>query len=196
MKTRYTLISAVFIYLFINAHTTIAQNDLNEKIKDINGSVDKITITSDGKEYTFEGKDAEKLFQKMKSNQVQSFVWNSSDDSVKKVIILDATGNEDEIEVKGGDENVLIIKTNKGLDDMDDGITKKIKVVVEDGNKKVTVTTKENGQEKTEVYEGKAAEEYIEKMKSENKEFDISVDTKSDGKKVKEIIIETDKDVE
>jgi hypothetical protein len=196
MKTFYTLISAAFIYLLITAHTTLAQNDLNKKINDIDGTIDKITITSDGKEYLFEDKDAEKLFKKMKSNQVQSFVWNSSDDSIKKVIILDATGNEDEIEVNGGDDNVVIIKTNKGLEDIDDGITKKIKVDVEDGNKKVTVTTKENGQEKTEVYEGKEAEEYIEKMKAENGELDISVDTKSEGKKIKKIIIETEKDVE
>ena len=54
--------------------------------------------------------------------------------------------------------------------------------------------TKENGEEKTEVYEGKEADEYIEKMKSENKDFDISIDKDNDGKKVKKIIIETEKE--
>jgi len=132
----------------------------------------------------------------MKRNQVQSFVWNSSDDSVKKIIILDATSTDDDIEVEDGDENVLIIKTDKDLDDIDDGITKKINVVVEDGNKKVTVTTKENGEEKTEVFEGDEADEYIKKMKSENGEINISIDDEKDGKKVKKIIIETEKDVE
>jgi len=129
----------------------------------------------------------------MKRNQVQSFVWNSSDDSAKKIVILDVTSSEDEIEVEDGDENVLIIKTDKDMDDIDDGITKKVKVVVEDGNKKVTVTTKENGEEKTEVYEGDEAEEYLDKMDAESDELDILIE-KENGKKVKTIIIETEKE--
>jgi len=90
----------------------------------------------------------------------------------------------------------VIVKTDGDFDDVSDGIQKKVKVEVEDGNKTVTVTTKENGEEKTEVYTGKEADEYIEKMKAENKDFDISVESKSDNKKVKKIIIETNKDVE
>jgi len=190
----FTLIGFTTLLFIANLN---AQEKLNEKIKKIDGTVDKITITSDGKEYIFEGAEAEKLFKKMKSNKSQSFVWNSSDDSTKKkVIILDADSDEDMIEVESRAENVVIIKTGGDLDEVSDGIQKKVKVEVEDGNKTVTVTTKENGEEKTEVYSGKEADEYIEKMKAENKDFDISIDSKSDGKKVKKIIIETDKDVE
>ena len=185
-----------FITLIFIANLN-AQEKLNEKIKKIDGTVDKITITSDGKEYIFEGAEAEKLFKKMKSNKSQSFVWNSSDDSTKKkVIILDADSDEDMIEVESRAENVVIIKTGGDLDEVSDGIQKKVKVEVEDGNKTVTVTTKENGEEKTEVYSGKEADEYIEKMKAENKDFDISIENKADGKKVKKIIIETEKDVD
>jgi hypothetical protein len=185
-----------FITLLFIANLN-AQEKLNEKIKKIDGTVDKVTITSDGKEYIFEGAEAEQLFKKMKSNNSQSFVWNSSDDSTKKkVIILDADRDEDMIEVESGAENVVIVKIDGDFDDIEDGIQKKVKVEVEDGNKTVTVTTKENGEEKTEVYEGKEADEYIEKMKTENKDFDISIESKADGKKVKKIIIETEKDVE
>lgn len=185
-----------FITLLFIANLN-AQEKLNEKIKKIDGTVDKVTITSDGKEYIFEGAEAEQLFKKMKSNNSQSFVWNSSDDSTKKkVIILDADRDEDMIEVESGAENVVIVKIDGDFDDIEDGIQKKVKVEVEDGNKTVTVTTKENGEEKTEVYEGKEADEYIEKMKSENGEINISVDESTDGKKVKKIIIETEKDVE
>jgi len=185
-----------FITLLFIANLN-AQEKLNEKIKKIDGTVDKVTITSDGKEYIFEGAEAEELFKKMKSNNSQSFVWNSSDDSTKKkVIILDADRDEDMIEVESGAENVVIVKIDGDFDDIEDGIQKKVKVEVEDGNKTVTVTTKENGEEKTEVYEGKEADEYIEKMKSENGEINISVDESTDGKKVKKIIIETEKDVE
>jgi len=170
-----------------------SQEKLDDKINKIDGAVEKITITADGNEYVFEGVDAEKLFKKMKRNQDQSFVWNSSDDSAKKIVILDVTSSEDEIEVEDGDENVLIIKTDKDMDDIDDGITKKVKVVVEDANKKVTVTTKENGEEKTEVYEGDEAEEYLDKMDAESDELDILIEKKN-GKKVKTIIIETEKE--
>jgi len=185
-----------FITLLFIANLN-AQEKLNEKIKKIDGTVDKVTITSDGKEYIFEGTEAEQLFKKMKSNNSQSFVWNSSDDSTKKkVIILDADRDEDMIEVESGAENVVIVKIDGDFDDIEEGIQKKVKVEVEDGNKTVTVTTKENGEEKTEVYEGKEADEYIEKMKSENGEINISVDESTDGKKVKKIIIETDKDAD
>jgi len=185
-----------FITLLFIANLN-AQEKLNEKIKKIDGTVDKVTITSDGKEYIFEGAEAEQLFKKMKSNNSQSFVWNSSDDSTKKkVIILDADRDEDMIEVESGAENVVIVKIDGDFDDIEDGIQKKVKIEVEDGNKTVTVTTKENGEEKTEVYEGKEADEYIEKMKSENGEINISVDESTDGKKVKKIIIETEKAVD
>jgi len=190
------LVLTGFITLLFIANLN-AQEKLNEKIKKIDGTVDKVTITSDGKDYIFEGAEAEQLFKKMKSNNSQSFVWNSSDDSTKKkVIILDADRDEDMIEVESGAENVVIVKIDGDFDDIEDGIQKKVKVEVEDGNKTVTVTTKENGEEKTEVYEGKEADEYIEKMKSENGEINISVDESTDGKKVKKIIIETEKAVD
>jgi len=186
-----------FITLLFIANLN-AQENLNEKLKKIEGSVDKITITADGQEYIFEGDDAEKLFQNMKRKSSNSFVWNSSDDKSgkKKIIILDADGEGDEIEIESEDDNVVIVKTNGDFDDVSIGIQKKVKVEVEDGNKKVTVTTKENGEEKTEIYEGKEADEYIEKMKAENTEFDISIESKIDGKKVKKIIIETEKVVD
>jgi len=198
MKRLYTTIALIFFTsLLINANLN-AQEKLNDKINKIDGEIQKITITADGKEYLFEGDEAAKLFEKMKSSKSQSFVWNTSDDesTKKKVIILDADGENEVIEIESEDDNVYIIKKDKDLDNVSDGITKKVKVEIEDGNKKVTVTTKENGEEKTEVYEGKEAEEYIEKMKAENKDFNISIEENKDGKKVKKIIIETDKEVE
>jgi len=175
-----------------------AQENLSEKLKKIEGSVDKITITADGKEYLFEGDEAEQLFKNMKRKSSNSFVWNATDDETgkKKIVIIDSDVDSDEIEIESDDDNVVIVKTDGDFDDVSDGIQKKVKVEVEDGNKTVTVTTKENGEEKTEVYTGKEADEYIEKMKAENKDFDISVESKSDNKKVKKIIIETNKDVE
>ena len=181
-----------FLFSFIIINSGIAQNDVNEELKKIDGTVDKITITADGKDYTFEGSDAEALFKKMKSDKSQAFVWNSSGDSkTKKVIILD--GDEDAVEVESADDDVYIIKSGKDLSDIDEGLTKKVKVKIENGEKTVTLTTKENGEEKTEVLTGKEADEYIEKMKAENDDFDIQINSDKDGKKVKKIIIETEK---
>jgi hypothetical protein len=184
-----------FLFSFIIINSGIAQNDLNEKLKKIDGTVEKITVTANGKVYTFEGSDAEALFKKMKSSKSQNFVWNTADDSnKKKIIILNSDGDEDAIEVESDDENVFIIKTGKDLDDVDEGLTKKVKVKIENGEKTVTVTKNENGEEKTVVYTGKEADEYIEKMKSENDDFDIQINSDKDGKKVKKIIIETETD--
>jgi len=195
MKFRFTFFILSFFYLLTLGHSTKAQNDLEDQINKINGNVDKITITSGGQEYTFEGKDAEKLFKKMKSTKSKSFVWNTSNDSKnKKVIILYSDSDEDAIEIESGDEDVFIIKTGKDLDDVDEGMSKKVKVEIENGNKKVTVTTNENGEETIEVYEGDEADEYLEKMKSDNDDLDIIIE-KDNGKKVKKIIIETEKEV-
>jgi len=183
-----------FITLLLSimvSNSGIAQNDLNDELKKINGTVDKITITANGQDYTFEGSDAEVLFKKMKSEKSQAFVWNSSGDSkTKKVIILDE--DEDSVEVESADDNVYIIKSGKDLSDVDEGLTKKVKIKIENGEKTITVTTKENGEEKTEVMTGKEADEYIEKMKAENDDFDIQINSDKDGKKVKKIIIETE----
>ena len=197
MKLKFTFFILTLFFTLTIVKSGIAQSDLEDQINKIDGRVDEIIISSDGNEYIFEGDDAEKLFKKMKSSKSQSFVWNSSGDSSKeKVIILDVDGEEDIIEVESGDDDIFIIKTDKDFDSVSNGIQKKVIVEVEDGYKKVTVTTKENGEKTIEVYEGDEAEEYIEKMKAENMDLNISIDENKDGKKVKKIIIETEKEVE
>jgi hypothetical protein len=115
-----------FLLSFIIINSGIAQNDLNDQLKKIDGTVDKITITANGQDYTFEGSDAEALFKKMKSSKSQNFVWNTADDSnKKKVIILNSNDDEDAIEVESADDNVYIFKSGKDLSDVDEGLTKK-----------------------------------------------------------------------
>lgn len=195
MKINLTIFFTILILLLTISKSAFAQSELQEKINKIEGKVDKITITADGKDYSFEGSDAEKLFKKIKSSNSQNFVWNSTDDKTKKkIIILNGDNDEDAIEVESGDDDVFIIKSDKDLADMNDGISKNVKVEIDNGEKKVTVTTKENGEEKTEVFEGDEADEYIKKMKSENEDFDIQLNSDKSDKKVKKIIIETEKD--
>ncbi len=180
------LIHSFFYSLIFFSHS-FAQENPEDKIKEIDGAVEKITITSGGKEYIFEGADAEVLFEKMKKKHSHSFAWNSTNDDKmnKKIVIINSDGESEEIEIS--------TECHDDFESTNDGINKKIKVEMDNGNKKVTVTTKENGEEKTELYEGKEADEYLEKMKSENDDLDIRIDENSDGKKVKKIIIETEK---
>ena len=187
------------LFTFSLFSTLLFAQDVNEKMKDIIGEVNKITITTEKGEYTFEGEDAIQLFKKMKSSG-NSFVWHSGEkDGEKKIVFLDSNNEEHHIEVFGGDdEDVFII--SEDIDGEIDDMHKKVKVEIEDGNKKVTVTTKENGEEKTEVYEGDEADEYIKKMKEKHHgDMDIFIEKDTDGKlKKKKIIIEkkTEKETE
>ena len=182
---------AFALFTFSLFSTLLFAQDLNEKMKDIDGKVNKITITTDKDEYTFEGDDAFRLFKKMKSSG-NSFVWHSGDkDGKKNIVFLDSDNEEHHIEVFGDNDEDVIIISEDSEGEMD-GMHKKVKVEIEDGNKKVTVTTKENGEEKTEVYEGDEADEYIEKMKEKyhgDMEIFIEKDKNSKVKK-KKIIIE------
>lgn len=189
-------------FFFLFGILSYAQEDLKDKLKKIEGDVDKVTITAGGEEYTFEGDEAKTLFKKMKSgfSKSQSFIWQSDDGEFKnhdcKLIIIDEDGNKQLIEIfEDGDEDIEIF-ISKDID-MDDhhGIEKKVKVEIEEGNKKVTITTKENGEEKTEVYEGEEADEYLDKMKSEYGN-ELLIEIGEDGKhsKMKKIIIKKEID--
>ena len=193
MASAYKILNlALFTALFI-IPSSLAQEKLKDKIEKIEGSVEKIVITSDGKDYTFQGNEAKELFDKIKKKSSYNFVWTTSDSAAgnENVYIIKTNGNDKEIEIESEGENKIILKTDKDFDSDIKGIKKKVKIEVENGNKKVTVITKENGEEKTEVYKGKEADEYIEKMKSENKDFNLSIDKDNDGKK---IIIEIEKE--
>ena len=89
----------LFLFAFssiVLVSSNFAQEKLEDKINKIDGSVDKITITSEGKEYVFEGDEAAELFKKIKNKSSKSFIWNSSDDDKrkKKVILLDLDDEE------------------------------------------------------------------------------------------------------
>lgn len=195
-KTYLTLLPIFFLFGILS----YAQEDLNDKIKAIDDDVNKVTISSGGEEYTFEGDDAKTLFKKMKSglSGSHSFIWQTDGDEIEnhdgKLIFIDENGNKKVIEIDEDDGDNINVFISKDIDISEqDQLEKKIEVEVKDGNKKVTVTTKENGEEKTEVYEGEEADEYLEKMKSEHGD-DINIEFDNDGnhKKMKKIIIETE----
>ena len=176
-KTINKIILAV-IFILLLSSSGFSQDSLKEKLDKIKGEIDKITITSGGKDFTFEGKEAEKLFDKMKADHL--FVVNEKGNKEKIIIKSD---DDSKIYAFGDDDDFLWFG-----DDDNTGLNKRIKVEMNDGKKKVTVTTKENGEEKTKVYEGDEADEYLDKIKNENNDFDIEF---KDGKMKKKIIIES-----
>jgi len=186
---RRTILFAIFL---LSPFITFAQSETKKMLKDINGKVDEIVIKSEGKVFTFSGDEAEELFSALKKDkQVNSFSFTTKDGKVftdnsltKKIIIKDLDNDSE-------DEVLVFVDEDFDSDDADiKRIEKKVIVSDAGGKKIVKVTTNEDGKENIEVYEGKAADEYLEKMKSE-KEIEVNVDIKEeDGKKVKTIIIE------
>jgi len=191
LKTSVKIILPAII-IFILSSSGFAQEDIKDKLSKIEGHVDKITISAGGEEFTFEGEDAEKLFNRMQFNTKSSNTFivkiDEGGEGTKKIIIKSYGGDEEVYEFKtdGGDHAVWFSD-----DDCFHNLGKEIKIEIEDGNKKVTVTTKENGEEKTEIYEGEEAEEYLDKMKSEHgHEMLIEIDEDGEYHKMKKIIIE------
>ena len=179
--------------IFMLSSIGFAQENLKDKLSKIEGHVDKITINAGGEEFTFEGEDAEKLFNKMQSSTKSSNTFivkidEEGGEGTKKIIIKSDGGDEEVFEFKtDGGDHAIWFSDDDNLQSLD----KKIQVEIEDGNKKVTVTTKENGEEKTEIYEGEEAEEYLDKMKSKHgHEILIEIDEDGNHKKMKKIIIE------
>jgi hypothetical protein len=197
MKQMHYLVISLSCLLYFSPLSS--GQDVDKKLEEIDAPIDKITITSNGKDYTFEGEDAQNLFRELKStsNTSKSFVMKYDDDDAdtKKIIIISSDGDEEVIDITGDIDDEFIWL---GDDDGDlDELEKRVKVEIEDGKKKVTVTKNENGEEKTEVYEGEEAAAYLEKMKSDSDNFfEFKLDDES-GEKTKKIIIEKKKvDVE
>ena len=192
LKTSVKIILPVLV-IFMLSLSGFAQENLKDKISEIEGHVDKITINAGGEEFTFDGEEAEKLFNKMQSNTKSSNTFivkvdEEGGEGTKKIIIRSGVDSEE----------VYEFNTDKGEhavwfshDDVLHDSNKEINIKIEDGDKKVTITTTENGEEKTEIYEGEEAEEYLDKMKLEHgHEMLIEIDEDGDHKKMKKIIIE------
>jgi hypothetical protein len=151
---------------------------VKEKIKNIKGEIEKITITADGEEHVFSGEEAEELFKKLKSSKHKNI-------SVKVLEGMD--GNDKNIWVMKGDDDInltTIIEDEIEFEFEEDGeegekIKKEIKVEIEDGEKRVEVTTNKDGEEITEVFEGEEAEEFLKNSKHDKK-FNIKIYDDSD----------------
>ncbi|NOX17511.1 MAG: hypothetical protein GXO87_04415 [Chlorobi bacterium] len=166
----------LFIFLFISA-ALMAQDKSDawkEKVKNISGDVSEIVIKTDKGEVKLTGEEAEDVMELLKSDYLFSF-------------------NGDEFEMtskgEGSGENVFVVKMNDGRSKMkksghhsksrkkmvcvtaaneEGDVEKNIEAEFNDGKKKITVTTVENGKKTTKVYEGEEAEKFLESEEGEN----------------------------
>ncbi|MBK8944340.1 MAG: hypothetical protein IPM32_03620 [Ignavibacteriae bacterium] len=189
MKTK-SIITILIIFItmtFLSAQ----EKNLKEKLKNIK-EAKKIVISTENGDVVFEGKEAEKLLQRMKLQEMKKRIKIISEDD--EILTEDFEGLDDEdiliwksedgeekvIKHKGKGHKMMMFKNDDGdFDIIENRKTIKVKVDDENGEKTVTVTTKENGEEKVETYKGKDADEYLESMEEENLKIDINEDSDS-----------------
>lgn len=121
------------------------------KLDQLKGKVEKITVKVDGKDVVFEGDDAQKMADRLKSEK-RTKIFSSGD--LK--------------EMEDGDGNVMVFKYKGRSGDFvfkKDGGKKKINVEIKDGKKVVSITTMKDGKEETKTYEGDEAEKFLKEEK-------------------------------
>ena len=175
--------------MFLAVGLLVAQSDktLKDKIKNIKGDINSITITTSEGDVKFEGKDVKELYEKMKSRTLHKelkFISEDGDvhhlDGDNVMVFKSKDGKTRKIKHQGKANKVMMSLNDEDDIDIIDG-KKIIKVEVdnENGEKEITVTTNEDGEEKVETYKGKEADEYLEKMEDEHS-ININIDSDSD----------------
>lgn len=143
----------VIILLGLFSLTLFAQEkeEGKSKLDQLKGKVEKITVKVDGKDVVFEGEDAQKMADKMKS---------------EKRIRVSSSGDFEHFEE--GDGKVMMFRSKAKAGDFDvkvGDMTKKVNVEDKDGKKVVTITTMRDGKEETKTYEGDEAEKFLNERK-------------------------------
>jgi hypothetical protein len=150
------LTAAILLFIVTSTYGQEKKTDVLDKVK---GKVQKISIQTDKGIVTYEGGEAQALFDRLKTSpevtRVKIFRSGKDENGEPEIIMLNPA---------------KIGKNFKFFsEDMKEGEKLKIKVENKDGQKVVTVTTTDkDGKEKTETYKGKEADEYLEKHEPKN----------------------------
>lgn len=201
MKNVFTIL----LIISFAASFSFAQEEkaLREKLKDIKGEIQKITIETDEGDVTFEGEEAEKLAKRLKQPRVFMRDFDANFDfDIPKINVdsmLASLPKMDSLKIfikkhlndsafaslkkmkmfKFDDSSSSHFKRFKfnmddSFNDFDlyidiDGDKDYKKMIIDDdeGEKRVTVTSRTDGEKSTKVYKGKEAEEYLESIKDE-----------------------------
>lgn len=185
MKLTRTL---VFLFIILPAVSLFPQ-DIDKKIKNIKGDVQKITITTSDGTIEIEGEEATYLFKKLKrksfDKNIELHIEGVEDDSAsdgKKSVIIKKDGEKVRIRMKPGSFKDGIL----------DSLKKTVKVSHDDSGLNIVIVTYENGEKMVKTLSGKEAEEYLEDSIESDLLNDIELEIEKE-KGNKKIIIKTEK---
>jgi hypothetical protein len=146
----------IMLFLVLGITLNAQDKEAKDKLADLKGNVEKVTIKVDGKDVVFEGKEAERIASLAKATGeaklVQGFKLDES--------ALSSAKKHVRIFKNGGDKQFTVISSDD-LDMKAGENEKKVKVEIKDGKKNITVTTKKDGKEETKTYEGEEAEKFL-----------------------------------
>lgn len=163
-----TMMTIILLGLFSLRLFAQDKEETKSKFDRLKGKVEKITVRVDGKDVVFEGSDAQKMADRMKSE--------------KKIKIFSSGGLKENEE---GDDNVMVFRSKTKGEDFDinrDDVKKKVKIEEKDGKKIVTITTIRDGTEETKTYEGDEAEKFLNEEKG-MKHITVNMDDDEDMSK-------------
>lgn len=199
MKAVKLFLAALFLMTTITV-TAQEKSELNKKLNELKGKVEKVTVKVDGKDVVFEGKEAESLVKKMKSGSMANYFYRTTPGKLSAGNIKILTRSKDD------DELIDVEELAASLGDEDALPSNRMKMKVEklDGNLKLTVVeTGKDGKEVEKTYEGEEAEKYL----KEHDEIKVFTSHKFDvkapmrvkmlkGKPLRTVIIEKDSEDE
>ena len=170
------LFFSTFLVLTILNPITFGQTkkELNKKIDNIEGKVERISIQTDKGIVNFTGKEAEEILKKLKKKEHKfAFSFNDHsffDDDYNMVFFSDDDNSF-------FDDDDCIFEVNFGKT----GFKKSVEVKEVDGKKEVTIKTTKDGKTTIKTLKGKEAEEYLDKKDKHLKHFSWF---KKGGKKI------------
>lgn len=176
-----------FAFTMLHAQS---KSEIKEKLSKLSGEIEKIVISTNEGEVTFEGEEAKEINDRLTNLYIEEdwFFEVKNDGDTEKVFVVKKGNSDSNFNWVSSDgdstSKMIFIEKMKGA-------SKKFQIEVEEGSKKVTVTkTDENGKEITETFEGDEADKYLEKLEEEDEIKILQID-RSGGKKEKvKIMIE------
>jgi len=166
------------VMLVISSVSIFAQekekSELNKKLADLKGKVEKVTVKVDGKDVVFEGKDAENLVKKMKSSGITSFAYSTNGENLKTRAFAVKGKKLAEITEDDGENEDVLVRVGEAIEGKE---MKNIKIEKNGGKTVIHLTeTDKDGKPVEKVLEGDEAEKYL----KENNEGVIVYTTKRD----------------
>lgn len=140
---------------------------LKEKLKQLDGNIEKITVKVDGKDVVFEGEEVERISR-----------------PIKRLSRIPMLMEENGMDFLAGDGSKVVMRRigpgGKLNWDEKEGDRKKVEIQIEDGKKKVTVTTEKDGKEEIKVLEGEEAEKFLKENRA-GRRFNVFVEPGEEG---------------